>query len=93
MASLGQSEWSALNVPFMWFAAEGNRGCAVLEWLIAKAQPSLRVAGEEVPGREAVLMGWEALHDAVRSGVTSREDLSEWIHPRISTSLLGAHFS
>ena len=26
-------------------------------------------------------MGWEALHDAMRSqGITSREDLSEWIH-------------
>ena len=85
------------RVPLMWSAAEGNRGCAVLEWLIAKAQqaPSLRVAGEEVTGREAALMGWEALHDAMRSqGTTSREDLSEWIHNQgFPRPRWGAHFS
>ena len=81
----------------MWSAAEGDRSCAVLEWLSAEAQqvPSLCVAGEEVPGREAALMGWEALHDAMRSqGITSREDLSEWIHNQgFPRPRWGAHFS
>ena len=83
--SIRRQQWSALNVPLMWSAAEGNRGCAVLEWLIAKAQqtPSLHVAGEEVPGRQAALMGWEALQGDHIQGRSLGFPRPHW----------GAHFS
>ena len=51
-----RQQWSALNVPLMWSAAEGNRGCSVLEWQVS----SFNVAGEEVSGRGAALIGWDA---------------------------------
>ena len=37
----------------------------------------VNVGGEDVPGRVAVTVGWEAFHNAM--GIQSREDLSEWI--------------
>ena len=95
--TIRRQQWSALNVPLMWSAAEGNRGCAVLEWLISNAQQvsSFNAAGEEVSGREAALIGWNALHNTMRSqGIVSREDLAEWIHVQgFPRPRWGAHFS
>ena len=31
--SLRRQQWSALNVPLMWAAAEGDRDCGVFRWL------------------------------------------------------------
>ena len=60
--TIRRQQRSALNVPLIWSAAEGHRGCAVLQWLISKAQqvPSVCVAGEEVSGRKPVLTGRDA---------------------------------
>ena len=93
--TIRRQQWSAF--PLMWSAAEGYRGCAVSEWLISKAQQvsCFNVAGEEVSGREAALIGSDALHNTMRSqGIDSREDLAEWIHVQgFPRPRWGAHFS
>ena len=35
--SLRRQQWSALNVPLMWAAAEGDRDCGVFGWLRSRA--------------------------------------------------------
>ena len=35
---LHREQWSVLNVPLMWSAAEGNRQCWTLEWLASRAE-------------------------------------------------------
>ena len=94
---LRRQQWSVLNVPLMWSAAEGNRRCWTLEWLASRAEllPPVTVGGVEVPGREAAITGWEVLHNAMRSwGIESREGLSEWIHHQgFPRPRWGAHFS
>ena len=94
---LRRQQWSALNVPLMWSAAEGNRQCAMLEWLVSRAEqlPPMNFCGEQVPGREVATMGWEVLHNAMRSwGIESREGLSEWIHQQgFPRPRWGGHFS
>ena len=62
-----RQQWSVFNVPLMWAAAAGDRSCAVLEWLAQSVRNvSIPVCGVEMPGHEAVMAGWEALHLAVR---------------------------
>ena len=77
-----RQQWSVFNVPFMWAATAGDRSCAVLEWLAQSVRNvSIPVCGVEMPGHEAVMAGWEALHLAMNTmGVQSVEGLSEWIH-------------
>ena len=57
--------------------------------------PPVNVGGEDVPRRLAVTVGWEVLHNAMRSWcIQSREDLSEWIHNQgFPRPRWGAHFS
>ena len=64
----------------MWAAAAVDRSCAVLEWLAHSVRDvSIPVFGVEMPGHEAVMAGWEALHLAVNTmGIQSVEGLSEW---------------
>ena len=41
----------------------------------------LDINGQVITSEEALTVGWEVLHNAMRSWrVNSREDLSEWIH-------------
>ena len=64
------------------------RSSGVVDW----QTPSFRVAGEKVPGREAVLMGRGLSTTPCASH--SKEDLSEWIHNQgFSRSRWGAHFN
>ena len=67
--SLRRQQWSALNVPLMWAAAEGDRDCGVLRWLRSRADtlPPLSVGGEDVSAHDAAVAGWEVLHDTMRS--------------------------
>ena len=68
----------------------------VLEWLAQSVRDvSIPVCGVEMPGHEAVMAGWEALHLAVNTmGIQSVEGLSEWIHGQgFPQPRWGAHFS
>ena len=81
----------------MWSAAEGNRDCAILEWLASRVEqlPPINFCGAQVPGREVATIGWEVLHNAMRNwGIESREGLSEWIHQQgFPRPPWGGHFS
>ena len=66
---LRRQQWSVLNVPLMWSAAEGNRQCWTLEW------HPVTVGGVEVPGR-----GVGSASQRHAQLEQSREGLSEWIH-------------
>ena len=94
---LRRQQWSPFYVPLMWAAAEGDRQCALLEWMISLARtlPLLDINGQVITSEEALTVGWEVLHNAMRSwGVNSREDLSEWIHNQgYPRPRWGAHFS
>ena len=62
-----QSHWSPTVVSFqhssLWAAATGNRSLPVLQWLAQSAQHlSIPVCDVEMPGHDAVMAGWEALH-------------------------------
>ena len=48
-----------------------------------------------MPGHDAVMAAWDALHGAMRAwGIRSREGLSEWVHAQgFPQPRLGAHFS
>ena len=91
-----RQQWSVFNVPMMWAASEGDQECAVLNWVstIADRLPVQTLLGE-MTGREVAQVEWRALHAAMRSwGITSREDLSEWIHnPGFQQPRWGALFS
>ena len=76
-------QWSALNVPLLWAAAEDDRLCPLIQWLREKAQslPGVSVAGVQMAGPDAVMTGWESLRDTMRSlEIRSREQFAEWIH-------------
>ena len=76
---LRRQQWSSFYVPLMWAAAEGDRQCALLEWMISLARtlPLLDINGQVITSEEVLTVGWEVLHNAMRSwGVNSREDLS-----------------
>ena len=92
-----RQQWSVLNVPLMWSAAEGAEDCPMLEWLstVADQLPRVNIGGEEMGGRDAVPVGWNALHHTFQSmGILSREDLSECFHSqRFPQPRWGAHFS
>ena len=92
-----RQQWSALNVPLMWGAAEGDRESPVLLWLAdacSRGGPVPAVEADTV-GRDAVFEAWHALTGAMRSwGIQSREDLSEWIHRKgFVQPRWGGHFS
>ena len=67
--SLRRQQWSVLNVTLMWAAAEGDRDCGVLRWLRSRADtlPPLSVGGEDVSAHDAAVVGWEVLHNTMRS--------------------------
>ena len=69
-----QSHWSPTVVSFqhssLWAAATGHRSLPVLQWLAQSAQHlSIPVCGVEMPGHDAVMAGWEALHHALTSSL------------------------
>ena len=91
-----RQQWSVFKVLFMLAAAAGDRSCTVLEWLAQSVRDvSIPVCGVEMPGHEAVMAGWEALHFAVNTmGIQSVEGLSEWIDGQgFPQPRWGAHFS
>ena len=72
----------AFNVPLMWSASVGDNTCPVLQWLVGAAQhiESMTVGSTTVSGHDAIVVGWEALSEVMRSwNIRSREDLAEWI--------------
>ena len=76
-------QWSALNVPLLWAAAEDDRLCPMIQWLLEVSQslPMVPVAGVQMAGPDAVMTGWESLRDVMRSiEIRSREQFEEWIH-------------
>ena len=91
---LRRQQWSALNVPLMWAAADGDRRCAVLKWLASRAEVlrPVNVGGEKFQvGWQLQLVGkCSPLRCAVR--IQSKEDLSERIHNQ-GFSVLGEHIS
>ena len=73
--SFRRQQWSALNVPLMWAAAEGDRDCGVLRWLRSRADtlPPLSVGGEDVSAHDAAVVGWALNPDKTcRNGFTTR---------------------
>ena len=75
--------WSALNVPLLWAAAEDDRRCPMMVWLMEVTQtaPNVVVAGVPMAGTDAVMAGWDALRNSMRRmGIGSREQFAEWIH-------------
>ena len=78
-----RGQWSALNVPHLWAAAEDDRHCPVLTWLCDRSQSlqNVSVAGVQVAGPDAVMVGWESLQNVMQSmGIWSREHFAEWIY-------------
>ena len=61
---------------------------------MARTLPLLDINGQVITSEEALTVGWEVLHNAMRSwGVNSREDLSEWKHNQgYPRPWWGAHF-
>ena len=92
-----RQQWSVLNVPSMWSAAEGNQECAILEWLVsfAEGMPPIQIFRGVVHGTQAARSGWEPLHGAMRSmGIHNQEGLSDWIHNQgFRQPGWGGHFS
>ena len=81
--TIRRQQWSAFNVPLVWAAASGDQECLLLQWLCQAASkgPPVQVAGIDVRGEDAVLIGWKALLETMQSwSIRSLEDLSEWIH-------------
>ena len=69
-SSLRRQQWSALNVPLMWAASEGDRDCGVFRWWRSRADtlPPLSVGGEDVSAHDAAVAGWEVLHNTMQFG-------------------------
>ena len=91
-------QWSALNVPLMWSAAEGDINNPVVRWIVKRVHkrvPTVIVAGVQMSGHDAAATGWESLRDVLHSrGIRSREGLAEWIHSQgFAMPRWGAHFS
>ena len=75
-------QWSALNVPLLWAAAEGNNENPVVQWVVEESEriSTVTVAGLQMSGRDAAISGWESVRDALQAmGIRSREGLAEWI--------------
>ena len=89
-------QWSALNVPLLWAAAEGNNENPVVQWVVQESEriSTVSVAGTQMSGRDAAISG-ESLRDALQAmGIRSREGLAEWIHGQgFVMPRWGAHFS
>ena len=68
----------------------------MLSWLIEFSDrvQNVCVAGIEMTGPEAVVVGWEALRRAMQEiGIRTREGLAEWIHSQgFPMPRWGAHF-
>ena len=80
--ALRRQQWSAVNVPLMWSGSVGSDTCPVLQWLAGAAQhiESMIVGSTTLNGHGAVVVGWEALSEVMRSwDIRSREDLVECI--------------
>ena len=90
-------QWSAMNVPLLWAAAEGNNENLVVQWVVEESEriSTVTVAGIQMSGRDAAISGWESLRDALQAmGIRSREGLAEWIHGQgFVMPRWGAHFS
>ena len=90
-------QWSALDVPLLWAAAEDDDQCPVMLWLaeLCHAIPSVTVAGVELGSVDALAVGWQSLRDVMRSmGIQSREQFAEWIHSQgFPMPRWGAHIS
>ena len=85
-----------MNVPLMWAAASGDRSCPLLQWLAESLRDvPISLCGERMHGNEAVMVGWDALHEAfLIVGTQSREAFSEWLHRQgFLQPRWGAHFS
>ena len=86
-----RKQWSFLNVPLMRAAYSGDRSCAVLQWFAEPAQNvSITVGGDRVPGRDAVMAGWDAFQSSmwvwfqrVRMGARTR----------FPSTSVGSHFN
>ena len=82
-------------MPLMWAAAEGDRQCALLEWMISLARtlPLLDINGQVITSEEALTVGWEVLHNAMRSGSEFQGGFVRMdSQPRVSTSSVGCPF-
>ena len=64
---LRRQQWSPFYVPLMWAAAEGDRQCALLKWMISLARTLPLLDGQVITSEEALTVGWEVLHNAMRS--------------------------
>ena len=81
--AIWRHHWSALNVSLLWVAAEDDRRCPMMVWLMEVTQtvPNVVVAGVPMAGPDAVMAGWDALRNSMRRmGIGSREQFAEWIH-------------
>ena len=67
----------------MWLIGPQLKVCKIARcWLSTAADqlPRINFGGEEMGGRDAVQVGWNALHHTFQSmGMLLCEDLSEWI--------------
>ena len=92
-----RQRWSALYVPWMWAAAEGNEQAPILDWIAstANAVTDVPVAGTPTGGHQAVQAAWEGLCHAYRVwGIHTSADLADWIHAQgFPRPRCGAHFS
>ena len=52
-------QWSALNVPLLWAAAEGDANNPMVRWLVGAAErvPRVVVAGVDMSGADAAVIG------------------------------------
>ena len=60
-------QWSALNVPWLWSAAEGDFDNPVVRWLVEESErvPTVIVAGVQMSGLDAAVTGWESFRDVL----------------------------
>ena len=96
--AIQRQKWSPLNVPLIWAAASSNDGCSVLrrrQTKIGSVAGTLHFEDVEYAGGQAVLLGWTALRDAMRSwGVRTPEDLAARLRDAGFHSVrAGQHFS
>ena len=92
-----RQRWSALYVPWMWAAAEGNEQAPIASWIAstANAVTDVPVAGTPTGGHQAARAAWEGLCHAYRAwGIHTRADLADWIQAQgFPRPRCGAHFS
>ena len=84
-------------MPLLWAAVEGDANNPMVRWLVgaAKRVPRVVVAGVDMSGADASVIGWETLRDVLHArGLRSRKDMAEWIHSQgFPMPRWGAHFS